>query len=74
MTTAGAVAALGFGAHTVGDALLVAMAVAATLESVFAYCLGCKVFGLLMRAGLVPDEICAECGDIWSRPRTVETG
>lgn len=74
MTTAGAVAALGFGAHAVGDALLVAMVVAATLESVFAYCLGCKVFGLLMRAGLVPDEICAECADIWSRPRTVETG
>src|SRR4051794_31264560 len=67
MTTAAAVAALGFGAHGVGDALLVAMVVAATLESVFAYCVGCKVFGLLMRAGLVPEEVCAECADIWAR-------
>jgi hypothetical protein len=35
---------------------------------VFAYCLGCQIFGLLMRAGLVPDEVCAECADIWARP------
>ena len=32
------------------------------------YCLGCQIFGLLMRAGLVPDEVCAECADIWARP------
>jgi hypothetical protein len=67
MTTAGAIAELGFGAHGVADAFLVALAVAATLESAFALCLGCKVFGLLMRAGLIPDRICAECQDIWLR-------
>jgi hypothetical protein len=72
MTTAGAIAALALGWHTVGDVLLVAMVTAATLESVFAYCLGCKVFGLLMRAGVVPEEVCAECSDIWSRPRQAE--
>src|SRR5215210_384708 len=60
MTTAGAIAALGFGADGVAGALLVALIVAATLESVFAFCVGCKVFGLLMRAGVIPDEICAE--------------
>jgi hypothetical protein len=21
-----------------------------------------------MRAGLVPDEVCADCADIWARP------
>jgi len=67
MTTLGAVAALVLGWHTVADVLLAMMVVAATLESVFAYCVGCKVFGLLMRAGVVPDEVCAECADIWSR-------
>ncbi len=41
--------------------------VAATLESVFAYCLGCKVFAVLMRAGIIPESVCAECTDIWSR-------
>ena len=38
--------------------------VAATLESVFAICLGCHIFALLMRVGLIPDAICAECADI----------
>ena len=68
MTATGAVLALGFGLTGAADVLLVAMIVAAGLEAGFALCLGCKVFGLLMRAGLVPDEVCAECADIWSRP------
>ncbi len=68
MTTAGAILALGFGVHGAADVLLVALIVAAGLESIFALCLGCKVFSALMRTGLVPDEVCAECGDIWSRP------
>jgi hypothetical protein len=66
MSTAAATLALG-GAHTAATAVLVALIAAATLESVFALCLGCKVFGLLMRAGVVPDDVCAECADIWSR-------
>lgn len=39
---------------------------AATLESVFAYCLGCKVFALLMRAGIIPPEVCERCNDIYA--------
>lgn len=45
-------------------ALLGLMVVAAGLESLFAVCLGCIVFGWLMRAGVIPQEICAECADI----------
>jgi Domain of unknown function (DUF4395) len=67
MTTTAAVLALGFGAATATDALLVVLIVAATLESVFAFCVGCHVFGLLMRAGLVPASVCADCADIWAR-------
>ncbi len=44
------------------------MAVFATLESAFAFCVGCKIFGALMRLGLVPDDVCAECANIWERP------
>jgi Domain of unknown function (DUF4395) len=66
ITTAAAVLALGFGAETVADALTGALVVAATLESAFALCLGCQVFALLMRAGLVPEETCERCADIWS--------
>jgi hypothetical protein len=68
VTTAAAVVALGFGAHAVADALLGVMVVAAGLESICAYCLGCKGFGLLMRAGIVPEEVCERCTDIWARP------
>ncbi len=72
-STGGAVA-WALGATTVSGVLLGALVLAAALEAVFALCLGCKVFALLMRAGLVPEEVCAECSDIWSRvPRPVET-
>jgi hypothetical protein len=67
ITTAGSLAWL-LGFDTLAGVLLAALVVAATLESVFAYCVGCQIFGLLMRAGLVPDEVCAECADIWARP------
>jgi uncharacterized protein DUF4395 len=49
------------GATTAADVLLALLVVAAGLESIFALCLGCQVFGLLMRAGLIPDSICLEC-------------
>ena len=65
--TTAAVVAYALGASGLVEALLALLVVAATLESVFAFCLGCQVFGLLMRAGVVPQEICAECGDIWAR-------
>ncbi len=68
----GAVVAWALGASTAAGVLLGMLLFAATLEAVFALCLGCKVFGLLMRAGVVPEEVCAECADIWSRvPRPV---
>ena len=72
-STAGVVA-WALGATTIAVVLLGMLAAAAALEAVFALCLGCKVFALLMRAGVVPEEVCAECSDIWSRvPRAVET-
>jgi hypothetical protein len=69
MTSAAAILALAAGQHGIADGLLAAMILASGLESLFAYCVGCKIFGLLMRAGLVPAAVCAECADIWSRPR-----
>lgn len=71
ITGAGAVLALVLGQQAAADLLLGAIIVAAGLESIFGYCLGCKVFGLLMRLGVVPDHVCAECADIWSRPGMV---
>src|SRR5690242_13754510 len=54
-TTAGSIAWLA-GAGTVADVLLALLVAAATLESVFAICVGCHVFNALMRVGLVPEE------------------
>ena len=67
--TTAAVAALALGATGTVELLLVLMLVAATLESVLAVCLGCHAFALLMRAGVIPAAICAECADISARQR-----
>jgi hypothetical protein len=67
-STTAAVLALAAGAETAADLLVAVLVVAATLESVFAICIGCWMFGLLMRAGIIPEETCAACADIWSRP------
>jgi hypothetical protein len=57
------------GLPVVTTALLAVLLVFATLESVVGFCAGCYVFGLLMRAGLVPEETCAACNDISLRNR-----
>jgi Domain of unknown function (DUF4395) len=57
------------GSTTATDVVLALFVVAAGLESIFAYCLGCQVFGLLMRTGLVPESVCVECADIGPRLR-----
>jgi hypothetical protein len=66
-TTAAAVVALGFGLTAEADVLTAMLVLAATLESAFALCLGCQVFALLMRIGLVPEETCERCANIWSQ-------
>jgi hypothetical protein len=64
MSTLALVLALILGRHAAADVVLILFLPAAALESIVGYCVGCKIFGLLMRAGVVSDEICAECADI----------
>jgi hypothetical protein len=64
MASAGAIVALGFGVDLVGIVFLALIVLASFLESAFAICLGCEVFALLMRAGVIPASVCAECADI----------
>jgi hypothetical protein len=68
-STTAAVLALGFGAGGATDVLVAMLVVAATLEFVFALCLGCQAFALLMHAGLVPEETCERCANIWTQPQ-----
>ena len=56
-----------------GDArwILIPLIFAASLEGFLGYCLGCTVFGWLMRVGVIPEEICLECADITRRYASV---
>jgi hypothetical protein len=64
MFSGGALLSWILGAHVLTFVLIGGLLVAATLESVFAVCLGCIVFNRLMRWGLIPADICEECNDI----------
>ena len=61
ITTTAAVLAFGFEATTAANVLLAAIALAATLEASIAFCIGCQIFGALMRIGVVPESVCLEC-------------
>jgi hypothetical protein len=64
----------GFGLGTATWVVVSLLAVAAFLESALAICLGCIVFGLLMKVGVVPEEVCAACADISVRHPQVASG
>ncbi|TSA51247.1 MAG: DUF4395 domain-containing protein [Actinobacteria bacterium] len=55
------------GADTPARFVIAALVGAAFLESAFAVCLGCIMFGWLMKAGLIPEEVCQECNNFSSR-------
>jgi hypothetical protein len=71
LSVAAAVLGLGLGAQPAALVLLGLIVVAATLESGFGICLGCWVFGHLMRLGVIPEETCEACNDISARLSTV---
>jgi len=68
-STAALVLGLVLGLHTAADVLLGLLVIAAGLESIFGFCIGCQIFGRLMQVGLIPDEVCADCADISRRLR-----
>jgi hypothetical protein len=49
------------GAHVAALALVAVIAVFASLEAAFGFCLGCRVFYLGMRLGVVPAAVCEDC-------------
>jgi Domain of unknown function (DUF4395) len=50
--------------------IVLPLVVAASLEAFAGYCLGCAIFGQLMRWRLVPESVCADCADISRRLTT----
>lgn len=62
-----AVALVVLDADSASRVVIAALVAAAFLESAFAVCLGCIMFGWLMRFGIIPQHICEECNDISAR-------
>jgi hypothetical protein len=54
----------GAGAHLAALGVTGALAAAAFLEAALGLCLGCKVFSVLMRIGLVSPSVCEACADL----------
>ena len=61
------IAAYAFDSGVAAAALLVLLIAAASLEAVLGLCIGCRIFAVLMRTGLIPASVCAECADIGLR-------
>ena len=66
ITVTAAVLALGFGLDAYAYGLVGMLLVFAALEAFVGFCAGCHIFSLLMRAGLVPAEVCERCQNIWT--------
>jgi hypothetical protein len=64
VVTTGAVGVLALGFPMATQALLGLMIVAAGLESIFAFCIGCRIFAGLMRLGVIPPETCEACNNV----------
>ena len=50
--------------HTAAFALVAVIAVFASLEAAFGLCVGCRVFYLGMRLGIVPPSVCEDCARV----------
>ena len=65
-----ALVAFYLGAPTLSWVLVGLITVAALLESVLGFCLGCAIFGRLQAIGLIPDSVCEACNNIQLRNAT----
>ena len=62
-----AILAIGFGQIGASFIVLDMLTGAASLEAFLNYCLGCRIFGMLMKFGVIPDSVCADCADFETR-------
>lgn len=54
-----------FGRRKAARAALTVLLAASSLEAFAGICLACKMFPLLVRAGLATEKTCPECANIW---------
>ena len=60
-----AVLTFGFDEFGAAKVVLGLLLVAASLEAFVGLCLGCRGFAILVRLGVIPEEVCERCNDIW---------
>lgn len=60
----GALLAWALGAPVASVVLIAGLVVAASLEAFAGVCLGCIMFGYLMRWGVIPETVCESCNDL----------
>jgi hypothetical protein len=66
-STTAVVLHFGFGATGAAYVVLGLLATAASLEAFLGFCCGCMIFAGLMHTGVISDDTCDACNDIWSR-------
>lgn len=54
----------GFGLVGLAYGVLAVLIVFAGMEAFLGFCMGCFVFGYLMRWGIIPAELCQRCNDL----------
>ena len=66
-TVTAAVLTFGFDRFDLAQVVLGILLVPASLEAFAGFCVGCQIFGWLMRVGVIPESVCVECADISRR-------
>jgi hypothetical protein len=64
-----AILALGFGLNGIAYIVLGGLIFAAGLESVFGFCLGCRIFSFLIGWGIIPESVCEDCANFEKRAK-----
>ena len=72
VTSTAAVLHFAFGLTTAPLILVAIIAAASALEAFLAVCIGCVMFGFLMRIKVIPESICEDCADVSRRLEQAE--
>lgn len=67
LSVAAVILHFGFGLTAAAYVLAGMILIAASLEAFVGFCLGCKIFAILMRLGILPESVCEACADITRR-------
>ena len=56
----------GFALPDVAEGVMIVLVIFAAMESLLGFCAGCFVFGYLIKVGMIPEETCKRCADIFA--------